>query len=184
MFDLSVLDTAGAVSFTGHCNLTLSAAPNGTLLRLGLRITETSAEAAPTIGKLAMFLAVRYRPGFAARKTKEPKPVNLDTRWARFAQWNREVSRRRLDSMSDRRWGVPVTLLSASVGIPPLYGVALIGGASRMGWLNFSLSVLAEAQLGACRDDLDSDCGITSTARNESSMDPQVALVVPPVHVV
>ncbi|MBC6459544.1 hypothetical protein [Actinomadura sp. HBU206391] len=96
-----------------------------------------------TIGKLAMFLAVRYRPGYAARTTKEPKPVNLDTRWGRFVHWNRGVSKRLLDAMSDRRWGVPVTLLSASVGIPPLYGVALIGGTSRMGWLAFSLSVLA-----------------------------------------
>jgi membrane protein YqaA with SNARE-associated domain len=96
-----------------------------------------------TLGKVAMFLAVRYRPGYAARKSKEPKPVNLDTRWGRFVRWNRDVSKRLLDAMSDRRWGVPVTLLSASVGIPPLYGVALIGGASRMGVVTFSLSVLA-----------------------------------------
>ena len=52
------------------------------------------------------------------------------------------VSKRLLDAMSDRRWGIPVTLLSASVGIPPLYGVALIGGASRMGVLTFGLSTL------------------------------------------
>jgi membrane protein YqaA with SNARE-associated domain len=58
-------------------------------------------------------------------------------------QWNREVSKRLLDAMSDRRWGIPVTLLSAFVGIPPLYGVALIGGASRMGVLTFAFSVLA-----------------------------------------
>jgi membrane protein YqaA with SNARE-associated domain len=95
-----------------------------------------------TIGKVAMFLAVRYRPGYAARKSKEPKAVNLDTRWGRFVQWNRGVSKRLLDAMSDRRWGIPVTLLSASVGIPPLYGVALIGGASRMGVLTFGLSTL------------------------------------------
>ncbi|MGW1347185.1 hypothetical protein ACWCOV_39450 [Kribbella sp. NPDC002412] len=95
-----------------------------------------------TIGKVAMFLAVRYRPGYAARKVKEPKAVNLTTRWGRFVQWNRDVSKRLLDAMSDRRWGIPVTLLSASVGIPPLYGVALIGGASRMGVITFSLSVL------------------------------------------
>ena len=96
-----------------------------------------------TIGKVAMFLAVRYRPGYAARKTKEPKPVDLDTRWGRFVHWNRDVSKRLLDAMSDRRWGIPVTLLSAFVGIPPLYGVAIIGGASRMGVLTFTLSVLA-----------------------------------------
>ncbi|WP_134012219.1 MULTISPECIES: hypothetical protein [Kribbella] len=97
-----------------------------------------------TIGKVAMFLAVRYRPGYAARKTKkEPRPVNLDTRWGRFVQWNRDLSKRLMDAMSDSRWGAPVTLLSAFVGIPPLYGVALIGGASRMRTVVFTLSVLA-----------------------------------------
>jgi membrane protein YqaA with SNARE-associated domain len=96
-----------------------------------------------TIGKVAMFLAVRHRPGYAARKTKkEPRPVNLDTRWGRFVQWNRDLSKRLLDAMSDSRWGAPVTLLSAFVGIPPLYGVALIGGASRMRTVVFALSVL------------------------------------------
>jgi membrane protein YqaA with SNARE-associated domain len=95
-----------------------------------------------TIGKVAMFLAVRYRPGYAAKKDKEPKPVDLDTRRGRFIQWNRDISKRLLDAMSDRRWGIPVTLLSASVGVPPLYGVALIGGASRMGVITFALSVL------------------------------------------
>jgi membrane protein YqaA with SNARE-associated domain len=95
-----------------------------------------------TIGKVAMFLAVRYRPGYAARKTKEPKPVDLDTRWGRFVQRNRDLSKRLLDAMSDSRWGIPVTLLSAFVGVPPLYGVALIGGASRMKTVVFTLSVL------------------------------------------
>jgi membrane protein YqaA with SNARE-associated domain len=95
-----------------------------------------------TIGKVAMFLAVRYRPGYAARKTKEPKPVDLDTRWGRFVQRNRDLSKRLLDAMSDSRWGIPVTLLSAFAGVPPLYGVALIGGASRMKTVVFTLSVL------------------------------------------
>jgi membrane protein YqaA with SNARE-associated domain len=95
-----------------------------------------------TLGKVAMFLAVRFRPGYAAKKSKVAKPVDLGTRRGRFVQWNRDSSRRLLDAMSDRRWGVPVTLLSASVGIPPLYGVALIGGASRMGVLTFGISVL------------------------------------------
>lgn len=96
-----------------------------------------------TLGKLAMFLAVRYRPGYATKKDKEPKAVNLDTRRGRLIQWNRDVSERLLDALSDRRWGIPVTVLSAVIGIPPLYGVALIAGASRMGLLTFSLSVLA-----------------------------------------
>lgn len=49
VFDLSVLDAARAVSFTGHYDLTLAAAPAGTRLRLDLRITETTVEAVPYI---------------------------------------------------------------------------------------------------------------------------------------
>lgn len=49
VFDLSVLDAAGAVSFTGHYDLTLDAVPGATRLRLGLTITDTSREAVPYI---------------------------------------------------------------------------------------------------------------------------------------
>ncbi|MFI7134748.1 metalloregulator ArsR/SmtB family transcription factor [Nonomuraea sp. NPDC050153] len=49
VFDLSVLDAAGAISFTGHYDLSLAAAPEGTRLRLVLRITETTVEAVPYI---------------------------------------------------------------------------------------------------------------------------------------
>ena len=49
VFDLSVLDAAGAVSFTGHYDLTLAAARGGTRLRLDLTITETTVEAVPFI---------------------------------------------------------------------------------------------------------------------------------------
>ncbi|MFC4374496.1 metalloregulator ArsR/SmtB family transcription factor [Nocardia halotolerans] len=48
-FDLSVLDAAGAVSFTGHYALVLDAVPDGTRLRLDLIITETTVAAAPFI---------------------------------------------------------------------------------------------------------------------------------------
>jgi uncharacterized protein YndB with AHSA1/START domain len=44
-FDLSVLDDAGAVSFTNHVDLTLTAAPHGTRLRLGVRVTDSAVEA-------------------------------------------------------------------------------------------------------------------------------------------
>ncbi|WP_116046693.1 metalloregulator ArsR/SmtB family transcription factor [Amycolatopsis palatopharyngis] len=49
VFDLSVLDAAGTVSFSGHYDLRLTATPNGTRLRLDLRITETTVEAVPCI---------------------------------------------------------------------------------------------------------------------------------------
>ncbi|QWF80961.1 metalloregulator ArsR/SmtB family transcription factor [Amycolatopsis sp. CA-230715] len=49
VFELSVLDSSGAVSFTGHYDLGLTAVPEGTRLDLGLRITETTVEAVPAI---------------------------------------------------------------------------------------------------------------------------------------
>ncbi|SDX29555.1 Uncharacterized conserved protein YndB, AHSA1/START domain [Saccharopolyspora shandongensis] len=49
VFDLSVLDSAGAVSFSGHYDLAFAEVPGGTRLRLGLRITETTVEAVPYI---------------------------------------------------------------------------------------------------------------------------------------
>jgi uncharacterized protein YndB with AHSA1/START domain/DNA-binding transcriptional ArsR family regulator len=48
-FDLSVLDARGAVAFTGHYDLTLVGAEGGTRLHLDLRITGTTAAAAPAI---------------------------------------------------------------------------------------------------------------------------------------
>ncbi|GAB3913816.1 hypothetical protein GCM10029964_124020 [Kibdelosporangium lantanae] len=49
VFDLSVLDPAGDVSFTGTYALTLTAGPAGTHLRLDLRITATKVDAVPYI---------------------------------------------------------------------------------------------------------------------------------------
>jgi uncharacterized protein YndB with AHSA1/START domain/DNA-binding transcriptional ArsR family regulator len=49
VFDLTVPDAAGAASLTGHYDLTLAAVPDGTRLRLGLRITESTVEAVPYI---------------------------------------------------------------------------------------------------------------------------------------
>ncbi|MGW5719400.1 metalloregulator ArsR/SmtB family transcription factor [Amycolatopsis sp. NPDC003865] len=45
-FDLAV---TGAASFTGHYDVELTPLPGGTRLRLGLRITATSVEAAPAV---------------------------------------------------------------------------------------------------------------------------------------
>ena len=49
VFDLSVLDAAGAVSFTGRYDVALAEAEGGTRLRVDLRTTETSVEAVPFI---------------------------------------------------------------------------------------------------------------------------------------
>jgi uncharacterized protein YndB with AHSA1/START domain/DNA-binding transcriptional ArsR family regulator len=49
VFDLSVLDAAGDVSFTGHYDVAFAAVPGGTRLRLDLRITDTTVGAVPSI---------------------------------------------------------------------------------------------------------------------------------------
>lgn len=49
VFDLTVPDAAGAVSFTGHYDLTLATVPQGTRLRLELRITGSTMGAAAYI---------------------------------------------------------------------------------------------------------------------------------------
>ena len=49
VFDLSVLDGAGTISFTGHYHIELKEAEGGTALRLRLHISETTAEALPYI---------------------------------------------------------------------------------------------------------------------------------------
>lgn len=49
VFDLTVRDTTGAASFTARFDVTLAAVPDGTRLRLGLRITESTVGAVPYI---------------------------------------------------------------------------------------------------------------------------------------
>jgi membrane protein YqaA with SNARE-associated domain len=47
-----------------------------------------------------------------------------------------------LDLVGQERWGLPIVLVAAIVGIPPLYAVALLAGATTMKPLWFGLTVL------------------------------------------
>jgi len=95
------------------------------------------------LGKVVLFLAVRYRPDWAAKHSgKEPKRVDLTTRRGRFKDRSTRIAKRLLDAIGDTRFGVPVVLLSAFLGFPPLYAVALIAGASRIRVLIFAVTVL------------------------------------------
>jgi membrane protein YqaA with SNARE-associated domain len=95
-----------------------------------------------TVGKIGMFLAVRYRPGYSARRhRREPRGVDLDTRRGRMIHGYRLWSKRLLDGLSDPRYGSGVTLLSSFTGLPPLYAVTLLAGASRMNVVGFGLAV-------------------------------------------
>ncbi|WP_328390151.1 metalloregulator ArsR/SmtB family transcription factor [Nocardia sp. NBC_00416] len=84
VFDLSVLDGTGAVSFTGHYDLTLETVPEGTRLRLDLTITETTVAAVPYIagietgwGQVLDHLAAAV--GSSAHTTGQPTPKDKDT---------------------------------------------------------------------------------------------------------
>jgi membrane protein YqaA with SNARE-associated domain len=111
----------------------LTAAASAVPTAIGIAIGQT-------IGKVALFYAVRggrQLPFVKARREEQrarpASPARL--RWRRFVD-------QLLQLVGDPRWGLPITLLAAFLGIPPLYAVALIAGATRMngGW--FAATVL------------------------------------------
>ncbi len=98
-----------------------------------------------TIGKVLLFYGVR--------RGKEFKGL----RRHRAALRERSVGPRRtrvrallaglLALVGQKRWGLPITFVAAVVGIPPLYAVALLAGATRMRIGYFAAVVLAGRSL-------------------------------------
>ena len=92
------------------------------------------------VGKLLLFVGVRRGRQFALfrrnRHDGQPRPVGPTV--ARV----RALLTRLLTLVGQKRWGLPIVLLAAVVGIPPLYAVALLAGATRMPALGFALTVL------------------------------------------
>lgn len=87
-----------------------------------------------TVGKLLLFMGVRRGKEFpfvrhqrAKARAREASPAAL-----RFRSFVRKL----LDLVGTKRWGLPIVLLAAVVGMPPLYAVALLAGATKMrvGW--------------------------------------------------
>jgi membrane protein YqaA with SNARE-associated domain len=92
------------------------------------------------VGKLLLFLGVRRGRQFALfrRRRHEGPPRQAGPTATRV----RALLARLLDLVGQKRWGLPIVLLAAVVGIPPLYAVALLAGATRMPVLGFALVVL------------------------------------------
>jgi membrane protein YqaA with SNARE-associated domain len=92
------------------------------------------------VGKLLLFLGVRRGREFAIfRRRRHDGPVRpVGPTRARL----RAFSARLLELVGQPRWGLPIVLLAAVVGIPPLYAVALLAGATKMPVLAFALTVL------------------------------------------
>ena len=108
-----------------------------------------------TIGKMLLFLGARsgrelailrrrrhlrggagvwYPPESAS--PKQPKPVGPAR--ARFRAFVAKL----LSLVGQKRWGLPIVGLAAVIGIPPLYPVALLAGATTMRAVWFALVVL------------------------------------------
>jgi membrane protein YqaA with SNARE-associated domain len=93
-----------------------------------------------TLGKLLLFLGVRQGKELPfikhRQEVRNQSPVG-PTR-ARFRAFMAKL----LDLVGQERWGLPIVLVAAIVGIPPLYAVALLAGATTMSPVWFGLTVL------------------------------------------
>ena len=93
-----------------------------------------------TVGKSLLFLGVRRGRNFPfvrhRRQVLRSRPVGPAR--ARLRRWLSTL----LSLVGQTRWGLPIVLLAAVVGLPPLYAVALLAGATKMRLVGFALTVL------------------------------------------
>jgi membrane protein YqaA with SNARE-associated domain len=93
-----------------------------------------------TIGKLLLFFGVREGKELRfvkhRREIQKQRPVGPVR--ARFRVFMAKL----LDLVGQERWGLPIVLVAAVVGFPPLYAVALLAGATTMKPVWFGLTVL------------------------------------------
>ena len=91
-------------------------------------------------GKLVLFFSVRKGKDlpFIRHRREEARREPVSRTRARF----RHGVARLLELVGQKRWGLPIVLLAAVVGIPPLYAVALLAGATAMRAIWFSVVVL------------------------------------------
>jgi len=92
-----------------------------------------------TVGKVLLFLGVRRGREFPfvkhRRQKLQSRPVGPAR--ARIRRWLATL----LSLVGQKRWGLPIVLVSAVVGVPPLYAVALLAGATKMRLIWFALTV-------------------------------------------
>ena len=93
-----------------------------------------------TIGKALLFVGVRRGKRFPLvrhhRAVVRSRPVGPAR--ARLRRWLHAL----LALVGKKRWGLPITFVAAVVGLPPLYAVALLAGATRMRLAPFAGVVL------------------------------------------
>jgi membrane protein YqaA with SNARE-associated domain len=117
----AVFPVASAEAYVVASQVSRAAGP--VVVALGLAVGQT-------IGKVLLFYGVRRGKDTKTvrhqRESLRARPVGPAR--ARF----RTVLRVLLDLVGQKRWGLPITFVAAVVGLPPLYAVALLAGATRM----------------------------------------------------
>jgi membrane protein YqaA with SNARE-associated domain len=93
-----------------------------------------------TIGKLALFYSVRAGKESRFFRHRRDRPRTRPK--GRFRVRFDAALAWLLRLVGTKRWGLPIVLVAAVVGIPPLYAVALLAGATKMKAYWFGLMVL------------------------------------------
>jgi membrane protein YqaA with SNARE-associated domain len=93
-----------------------------------------------TIGKCLLFVGVRRGRQFRFVREHRAK-VRTEPRGRVRQAWHDGIQFL-LRLVGTKRWGLPITLLAAVVGFPPLYAVALLAGATTMKLRYFASAVL------------------------------------------
>jgi membrane protein YqaA with SNARE-associated domain len=93
-----------------------------------------------TFGKLLLFFGVRQGKelSFVKHRREIRKQRAVGPTRARV----RAAGAKLLDLVGQERWGLPIVLIAAIIGFPPLYAVALLAGATTMSAVWFGLTVL------------------------------------------
>ncbi len=92
-----------------------------------------------TIGKILLFLGVRRGKDFPFVQHRRAQPDRVvGPARTRVRRWISQL----LALVGQKRWGLPIVFVAALVGVPPLFAVALLAGATKMriGW--FAVVVL------------------------------------------
>lgn len=92
-----------------------------------------------TIGKVLLFLGVRRGRDFPFIRHRA---VRADQPVGRFRIRFRAVIRWLLGLVGHPRWGLPIVFVAALAGLPPLFAVALLAGATPMRLGYFAIAVL------------------------------------------
>lgn len=90
------------------------------------------------VGKLAMFLAIRHGRDLPVFRRREPKPAPPGSRRERLRRWNDRAAH----WVEDPRWGVPILLVSAITGIPPVYLVVIYAATTQMRLWAFNVAII------------------------------------------